>query len=546
MAKAPVLGRQAAGRPRRHGLRRALQRPARPRVRPRGAQRAPPGHRVDEDARPGPRRRRQAVAPEGHRPRPRRLDALADLDRRRRRLRPARRATTPSRSTARSAARRCAARCRSTPSAARSPCSTRRASTRRRPSRRRRCSPTGPRGGSVLVVLADEQARVALSFRNLERVSVLPATGVGVADLIGAASVLVTREALDQLTRARSAGGRRRRRRPDMEPSQVHHPPGRQREELRARRQRQVHVPRPPRRAQDADPPGRRGALRRQGRRGPHDVASSPSPSAAGSPPGARAPGRRPIVQVRAGRLHPDLPGPAGPGGLTGTPWPSASPSPPAPAGASRPTRTSPRSRRPSPRRALVEGLRKSGGRNAHGRKTVAPPRRRRQAPVPQDRLQAPQGRRSRRRSPRSSTTPTARPTSRCCTTPTARSATSSRRAGCASARRCSPGPGAEISVGNCLPLANMPIGTVVHNVELAARARRPDGPLGGRRRSSSWPRTATWRRCACPRARCAWCAPSAAPPSARSATPTTRTSRSARPAASATWACARRRAARP
>src|ERR1700759_1918923 len=28
-------------------------------------------------------------------------------------------------------------------------------------------------------------------------------------------------------------------------------------------------------------------------------------------------------------------------------------------------------------------------------------------------------------------------------------------------------GPGAEISVGNCLPLANMPTGTVVHNVEL-------------------------------------------------------------------------------
>ena len=28
-------------------------------------------------------------------------------------------------------------------------------------------------------------------------------------------------------------------------------------------------------------------------------------------------------------------------------------------------------------------------------------------------------------------------------------------------------GPAAEIAVGNCLPLANMPIGTVVHNVEL-------------------------------------------------------------------------------
>jgi large subunit ribosomal protein L4 len=55
-------------------------------------------------------------------------------------------------------------------------------------------------GGSVLVVLAEEQARVALSFRNLPRVSVLPATGVGVADILGAASLLATREALDQLT----------------------------------------------------------------------------------------------------------------------------------------------------------------------------------------------------------------------------------------------------------------------------------------------------------------------------------------------------------
>src|SRR5829696_2615636 len=60
-------------------------------------------------------------------------------------------------------------------------------------------------GGSVLVVLAEEQARVALSFRNLPRVAVLPATGVGVADLVGAASVLVSREALDRLT-ARALG----------------------------------------------------------------------------------------------------------------------------------------------------------------------------------------------------------------------------------------------------------------------------------------------------------------------------------------------------
>jgi large subunit ribosomal protein L4 len=60
---------------------------------------------------------------------------------------------------------------------------------------------------SVLVVLAEEQARVALSFRNLPRVSVLPATGVGVADLVGAARLLVTEEALSQLT-ARAKGER--------------------------------------------------------------------------------------------------------------------------------------------------------------------------------------------------------------------------------------------------------------------------------------------------------------------------------------------------
>jgi large subunit ribosomal protein L4 len=60
-------------------------------------------------------------------------------------------------------------------------------------------------GGSLLVVLAEEQARVALSFRNLPRVSVLPATGVGVADLVGASRLLLTEEALAQLT-ARAKG----------------------------------------------------------------------------------------------------------------------------------------------------------------------------------------------------------------------------------------------------------------------------------------------------------------------------------------------------
>jgi large subunit ribosomal protein L4 len=62
-------------------------------------------------------------------------------------------------------------------------------------------------GGAVLVVLAEEQARVALSFRNLPRVSVLPATGVGVADLVGAARVLMTEDALEPIT-ARAKGER--------------------------------------------------------------------------------------------------------------------------------------------------------------------------------------------------------------------------------------------------------------------------------------------------------------------------------------------------
>ena len=55
-----------------------------------------------------------------------------------------------------------------------------------------------PRG--VLVVLTDEEATAALSFRNLDRVSVLPAAEIGVADLVGASAVLASRTALDQLT----------------------------------------------------------------------------------------------------------------------------------------------------------------------------------------------------------------------------------------------------------------------------------------------------------------------------------------------------------
>ena len=52
----------------------------------------------------------------------------------------------------------------------------------------------------VLVVLGIEEERVALSFRNVERLSVLPAESVGVADIVGASAVLASQAGLDALT----------------------------------------------------------------------------------------------------------------------------------------------------------------------------------------------------------------------------------------------------------------------------------------------------------------------------------------------------------
>ncbi len=59
----------------------------------------------------------------------------------------------------------------------------------------------------TLVVLGPEESSPALSFRNLARVAVLSAENVGVTDLLGAASLLVSEQALDALT-ARARGGR--------------------------------------------------------------------------------------------------------------------------------------------------------------------------------------------------------------------------------------------------------------------------------------------------------------------------------------------------
>ena len=64
----------------------------------------------------------------------------------------------------------------------------------------------GPR--PTLVALGDDEVAAAKSFRNLPDTRVLPADAVGVADLVAAASVLVSEAALDALT-ARGRGRRR-------------------------------------------------------------------------------------------------------------------------------------------------------------------------------------------------------------------------------------------------------------------------------------------------------------------------------------------------
>jgi large subunit ribosomal protein L4 len=52
----------------------------------------------------------------------------------------------------------------------------------------------------TLLVLSVEESAAALSFRNLARVAVLTAENVGVSDLLGAASLLISEPALDALS----------------------------------------------------------------------------------------------------------------------------------------------------------------------------------------------------------------------------------------------------------------------------------------------------------------------------------------------------------
>jgi len=58
----------------------------------------------------------------------------------------------------------------------------------------------GRLGGAVLVVLGDEDYTAAKSFRNLAGVDVRHVDDVGVADVVRAATLLVSRDAVDVLT----------------------------------------------------------------------------------------------------------------------------------------------------------------------------------------------------------------------------------------------------------------------------------------------------------------------------------------------------------
>ena len=56
------------------------------------------------------------------------------------------------------------------------------------------------RGGAVLIALADNELTAAKSFRNLSRVNVLHVDDVGVADLVRAVTLVLSQDALENLT----------------------------------------------------------------------------------------------------------------------------------------------------------------------------------------------------------------------------------------------------------------------------------------------------------------------------------------------------------
>jgi large subunit ribosomal protein L4 len=62
--------------------------------------------------------------------------------------------------------------------------------------------------GRVLIVVGADEEACAKSFRNIARVVVLPAQAVGVADVVGAATLVVSEAALEELAEATAQGAR--------------------------------------------------------------------------------------------------------------------------------------------------------------------------------------------------------------------------------------------------------------------------------------------------------------------------------------------------
>jgi large subunit ribosomal protein L4 len=61
---------------------------------------------------------------------------------------------------------------------------------------------------ATLVLLDASEASAGLSFRNMWRVIAMPVEDAGVADIIGAASLLISEAALDQITARANSNGR--------------------------------------------------------------------------------------------------------------------------------------------------------------------------------------------------------------------------------------------------------------------------------------------------------------------------------------------------
>ena len=146
------------------------------------------------------------MASEGHRPRSRRLFALPRLDRRWNRLRPVAaqlhlqgQSQGPSRCTARRAV---AARRRESLALFD-------ATSFDAPSTADAADLLADWGsnGPWLVLLSEDEANAGKSFRNLARVDVMPVGDAGVADIVGAASLLVSQAALPELVARANASG---------------------------------------------------------------------------------------------------------------------------------------------------------------------------------------------------------------------------------------------------------------------------------------------------------------------------------------------------